>query len=252
MLERAAHPVLGRHLVRHGLSAVFKRKVFRLGPLSVVLAPLLGLCGLGLLPFSRPALHEAIKMEVVAFVLLGAAFGLFITWLRERRRTIDVHEKGLLDDRGDGNPRAYSWDDLATIWVKNTVWRTSDNHAPRTSRYRIVTTRDETLVLTERVEGIARLGALVEREMASRLQPKLLQQIASGFSVAFGRFVLTREGIERGDERLSWTDFAGCAVKDGTIKLKRRGKRWPWARTRYAAVPNAKMFLAALAKRGAR
>jgi hypothetical protein len=240
--------VLGEHRGRYGLARAFRRKVRRMVPIGVPLAALLGLWPLGVVSIlPRQSLHEAVKMELVAVVLLGAVLWLVVQWLRDRHRTIDVHERGLVDTR-DGMSTRFAWDEIAAVFVKHTKL---DNHGTivETTRYRLEMSRGERLELTERVESIKKLGALIEREVGTRLEPRLRSQLDAGYPVTFGPLGLGREGLEHGTKKLAWADYDGALIRNGVVRLRRRGARWSWARVRYAVLPNAKILLAILARR---
>jgi hypothetical protein len=66
--------------------------------------------------------------------------------------------------------------------------------------------------------------------------------------VEFGRaFQASAQGLaKRGGEPLPWGEIESIAVVNGYVTVRRRGRRWPWARRSYGALPNAMVLLALL------
>jgi hypothetical protein len=180
----------------------------------------------------------------VAAMFLGIGVLPAAIWLLRRNARVAVHEHGVVVVRGDGR-RAITWDEVDTVRLEIMSFRVNGIPVGTNCKCEVTTNTGRPLVLTHWLDGVVELCHRIEDETCRRKLPHARSVLASGGSVDFGRLAVSTGGIsKRGGEPLPWSEIESVAVADGFVTVRKRGKRWWWARQRCGALPNAPVLVA--------
>jgi hypothetical protein len=77
--------------------------------------------------------------------------------------------------------------------------------------------------------------------VTERLLPKYMSRIEAGGDVRFGPFTLSRDGIAKDGDKVSWHDVAEVEISNGMVRVDRRDRLGGLTATA-GEVPNAVAF----------
>ncbi|MBC8170123.1 MAG: hypothetical protein H7X77_00555 [Anaerolineae bacterium] len=92
----------------------------------------------------------------------------------------------------------------------------------RRTIYQIIlqTSHDETIILDNLYRRIDELGIRLEQQINQAQRPVIEAKLQAGGSVPFGDgLTLTPDGLQVGDQRLTWDDYQTFAVSEGKLTL---------------------------------
>lgn len=139
---------------------------------------------------------------------------------RPRRVVVHLFTGGLVVDES-GAPRAYGWDDLASVTLSGV--RPS---ARGRTRWRVSMTAAEdgrVLEFGDELPDVRLLGEAVSAEVAGRLVPRSLAAIEDGETVRFGSFAVDRHGVEKDGERAAWPVVREVGIENGMVTVHLHG-----------------------------
>lgn len=207
-------------------------------PLGVVLVAFM---------IEEPPTETADVAGGVALIALCFVVGVgpVIVWLIRRSMRVALHEHGIAVMRGE-SLRSIVWDEIETVRLEIVNVRVNGIPAGTHCTCKLQTTTGAPLVLDLWLDGVMELAQRIEDEACRRRLPRAASVVASGGTVEFGRaLAVSAQGIsKRGGEPLPWSEIESIVLADGFITVRKRGKRLPWARRSYGALPNAPVFLA--------
>jgi hypothetical protein len=157
-------------------------------------------------------------------LLVGSVWLGRLAFSRRGLRVI-VMPKGLVHECA-GKTQVFRWSDIAA------VWQTGDSR-----RFEFRATGGTRLVLKGLV-NIEKLGEAIQRESSKLLFPRVVEALNAGRAVDFGVLRVTRGGISKGRNALSWGDLDTVRLKPDRIVIGRKGKLLDWASLSWGKVAN--------------
>jgi len=98
------------------------------------------------------------------------------------------------------------------------------------------------------------LGQLLRDQVSPRVWPGVLQRLGAGRRVAFGALGASREGLIKGrlesGDVLPWSDIESTALKNGKLRIKRKGKLLAWENVALGKLRNPYILLTLIQQRG--
>ena len=228
----------------------FALKALLLGP-AVMLLGLGGIAALVLLPPDPRA--DFWTMAVCWSLALGLASlgGLLpIYWFSVRSLRIQVYEHGIVQVVR-GKRIQVLWDEVERLRIEAVSVRMNGIPAGSMRIYRVGTSAGEQLRLNSHLDGIEKLGAELERQVWTRLGPRVKAELDAGRTVTFGPLSLRAVGVAYKDDLLPWARLGKWRMQVGFIDIFERGTKRRFAHVRFANVPNAHLLLSELTRRAA-
>jgi len=113
---------------------------------------------------------------------------------RMARRRIHLYERGFVYVDGSGGVDLYAWEQIATIFRRETVLRIAEK---ATIRHRLTVTRTDgrSIRLTAAWEGSGRMAQEITARVTRVQVARAREALAKGRGVGFGRLVLNADGI---------------------------------------------------------
>ncbi|HLU11172.1 MAG TPA: DUF6585 family protein [Oceanobacillus sp.] len=180
---------------------------------------------------------------VVAVICAIIGVPLFIAWLTQRGKTIEVYEHGLVRIKGK-NVKVTRWDDITAVWQQITRNYYNGIYTGTTYVYTILTKSGEKFKITNVYKDVESLGNTIQSEVTKRLLPPMVQAYQSGQTVNFGVLSLSPQGLSYKNKHLAWNEIKDLKIQQGYISVKKEGGRWfNWASVSAASVPNLFVFL---------
>jgi hypothetical protein len=192
--------------------------------------------------------ERSVASLVVGVVTFAAAAAVIVRALGFRGLHLELRQHGLIRRVG-GVEVGMLWEDVAELRVARRSIR-------RWTRWgcSLRSGDGRRLELTDQLARIAEVCSRVEHESVARLLPRVLTDLEAGRAVAFGPFVVTRNGVEHRERHLAWAKVAQARVMgrllvigdatNGIRVLPKRDGIMAWAPELYAEVPNAAVLLA--------
>jgi len=104
------------------------------------------------------------------------------------------------------------------------------------------------------VDAHGALGQLLREQVAQQVAPALLARLAAGERVGFGTLGACRDGLIKGKlqagEVLPWAEIESSALKDGILRIKRKGKVLAWEKVSLGKLRNPDLLLQLIQQRG--
>lgn len=218
------------------------RKFTALAIAGIVLTLLIAVAVAALLLFATTSGKTGDAVAAYAMLGLCLAFAAFcaVVLLREKDARVRIFENGLSYARG-ANSQTFRWDEIELFWTKLV-----DNYVNgvrvRTAEYTLQKATGEKLRLFHSIENVEQIGGRIGEEVFRRIFPRNLQTINNGAAVPFGKFALTREGVQKDKDFIRWADVKSVQAKEGKIQIENQnGKNW--TSVLYSNIPNALIFL---------
>jgi hypothetical protein len=205
----------------------------------------LALPGLVLLPFTVGFLLDGFGWAAALALLLTAAYlgaaGRILVRdvLPARGPVVHLFESGVvLSSWRAATPLA--WDAVTELRVSGVRQAATD-----TVMWRFVLSgragSDAEVFVDGGVPGARELVETVSREVTERVLPTSVSRVESGGKARFGPFTVTREGIAKDGEYVSWEDVSRVEIEDGMVYVD-RADRASGLTAIAAEVPNAVAF----------
>ena len=181
--------------------------------------------------------------QMVLVPLIGAGWiivGLWILlapWLTPEARVF-VYTEGLIYVT-----RKYEvirWGQMERLW--------KDIHFDRKNRkfssYVIRRNDQAFFVLKPNLIDGEKLGALLEREITSRLLPRAITAFDAGDPIVFEDIAVSLRGlrVKQGSKKLSWNEFERIHIDEQTVDIYKKGQVDAWASLKVAAIPNVEIL----------
>ncbi|MFC6879975.1 MULTISPECIES: DUF6585 family protein [Actinomadura] len=201
---------------------------------------LLVLAGAGLVPAALMYLSAGRWALGVPAAALAVAYLGGGAWIAAngapfaRARAVHLFTGGLVVADG-GGVHGYGWDDLVSVTVTGVLRHAGGRTGLRTRgraeraegrtrwRFTVVAVGGRTLRFGDELPGVRSLGETVAAEVTRRMVPRCLALLAAGDAVRFGPFTADRDGIEKEDERVAWTDLREASVENGLVVVRSWG-----------------------------
>ncbi len=184
----------------------------------------------------------------IAVLLMLAAVALW-----RHRVAYLVTPQGLARAGRGGVQPLVSWDDVDALSLSQRNFRGSVQvtyvlHAGRRKH------KVGNGLFTGGVDAHAALGQVLRDQVNRRLGPALWQRLAAGERVAFGALGASRDGLVKGrletGELLPWHEIESTALKDGKLRIKRKGKLMAWENVALGKLRNPDLLLTLIEQRG--
>jgi uncharacterized membrane protein YqaE (UPF0057 family) len=203
----------------------------------------LGLPGLVLLPFAVRFLIQGFGWATVLSVLLtagylGAAGRILVRdVLPGYGRVLYLYENGLVLGTSRGT-NAFAWDAVRELRVSGVRMGSADAVS-----WRCVLIREDgtEAALGPEFPGVQDVVEAVSSAVTKRLLPKYISRIKTGGDVRFGPFTLSRDGVSKDGEEVSWPDIAEVEISNGMVHVNRRDRTAGMTATA-GEVPNVVAF----------
>jgi hypothetical protein len=204
----------------------------------------LGLPGLTLLPFAVLFLSQGVGWAAVLSLALtvgylGAAGRILIRdVIPGYGKILYRYEKGLVLATGRG-AMAFPWDAVREVRLSGARTGSTDE-----ARWRFSLVREDGAEAEIGAEfpGVAGLVEVASAAVTERVLPKYICRVEGGGTVHFGPFALTREGITKDGEKISWDDVAAVGIGNGMVYLD-RADREPGMLATAGEIPNLVAFV---------
>lgn len=203
--------------------------------------------------------HEAFGVFVVGMTMIisGALIAVYSRRTRRSEQAL-VCQDGLVDIR-KSKTTVLCWEDIAAIRqavVGEQQYLIASFGLPvpipipirKEYRYYVYVhgRNGEYLEYTDDTVGnVEALCRIIQREVTKRLLPRAIKTFESGGAVDFGTLSLSREGLRRGKETISWNEIADITFnKWGQIIVNKEGESSSWARVYIGQTHNIFVFMA--------
>jgi hypothetical protein len=190
---------------------------------------------------------------LVAFACLFLVGGIaLLRGMRKAGRTrVEVHAGGLALYDG-AEVISCRWTEILAVTEKEAVTggeviQEAMIHESRAFRLRLQS--GEEIALKSYISGLAKLGAIVQRETLPHLKQHCQAELKEKRSIEFGPISLRVEGIEVQQELLPWAEVVGVERKKGWIEVQRLGASKSCKQVKLSDVPNAHVLLDLVAQR---
>jgi hypothetical protein len=192
-------------------------------------------------PDDRTALGFGIGFTVIAAA--AVAWGT----LQRARTSAVAYENGFAFSDG-GEVRAWGWDEVASVTMKVTVYRTHGVPVYTSHAYPLAMANGERLVLTGYLDGVSDLAARLREATFRVLFPRHAEAYNKGETLDFGPVRVGRDlGVEVRQKVYPWAEIEKAWVADGSLQLKQRGKSFLWSATVPASsIPNLDVLMGIL------
>lgn len=169
--------------------------------------------------------------------LLGVLW--FVLSKRQSDLRVLVFPEGLSYTKR-GKTDIIRWDDVAT--VKQNITR--HQQGGTTHVYTVQLTDGRKHTFSDGLAGVQNLGNTIQQEVTRRILPRAVEAYGAGETIPFGKVSISKDGITRGKETLSWDQIKGVKLDRGVISIKKEAKWLRWSSVRVAETPNVFVLLA--------
>ena len=137
----------------------------------------------------------------------------------------------------DGRCDVFPWDEIEAVI----------NPEKPLADFQILSRDGRKIPADRAIEGYLDLLGTVLVRVGGRLLGRARGQVASGQTVAFGPFGISRDALEHKGKRLPWNQVSelGVVREQGghrRLRVKRRGAIWPWCYALLYGLPNEEVF----------
>jgi serine/threonine protein kinase len=89
---------------------------------------------------------------------------------------------------------------------------------------------------------VEQIGRLLDAGVARVQIPRTFELFNAGQTVSFGPLMVSQNGMATGDKMLPWSEIKEVKTWDGSVNIKKVGKRLPWASAAVGKIPNYSAF----------
>jgi hypothetical protein len=205
---------------------------------------LLGVAGMIAFLASTAISSHEFFLGILCLILFGIA--LPRAW-RLGKTVADPKQRILLYDHGfvylmKRRFTLFPWDRI-DVWQN--LYEVTVNLVPA-GRWSEITVRrkdGEELFLKNEIQRIRELANAIQNGVARSLFPRVVQALDQGKVVEFGPFTLDRQTLQYENNTIGWADLGAVNIKNGAIRIEKRGGWITWAAVPIAKVPNAYLYL---------
>jgi serine/threonine protein kinase len=89
---------------------------------------------------------------------------------------------------------------------------------------------------------VEQVGRLLDAGVARVQIPRAFELFNAGQTISFGPLMLSQKGITAGDKMLPWAEVKEVKTLNGSVFIKKAGKRLPWTAPSIGKIPNYSVF----------
>lgn len=215
----------------------------RVNPRSRTWLVVLGLPGLVLLPFAVRFVLQGFGWATVLSVLLCAAYlgaaGRILVRdvMPGYGRMLYLYENGLILVHGR-EVEAFSWEAVKEVRVSGARMGSAEAVSWRCV---LVREDDAQAVIGPEFPGVQEVVEAVSSQVTERLLPKYIARVEAGGTVRFGPFAISRDGVTKDGEEVTWPNVANVEISNGMVYVNRLDRTRGMTATA-GEVPNAVAF----------
>ncbi len=184
-------------------------------------------------------LPTVIVTGILFLIGLAALWGAFSKW----RKAAVVYENGLgyCDRKG---VRTLRWEQIAGITAAVTKHYYNGIYTGTTHVYTLWDQKGEKLILNDEFPKVEELADLVEKNIYPLLYQAAADRYNAGHKVQFGPVTISKaEGIAIKKKAYAWNEVAEVSVKQGILKIAKKGGGWfSGENVTVAVIPNYKVL----------
>lgn len=178
--------------------------------------------------------------------------GAYFLWLafktpnlsrKQAARRLHLFEHGLAEVGKNGEVSVFRWDSM-TVLQEITERYANGIYVGTTYVYTLYREHGTTLKVTDFYAQPERWGPAFQEEITRAQLPGLLAGLEQGQSLAYGGLSVNLHGVATAKGRLTWPEIEKVEVAQGTLVLRKHGKKLFWARMPVKEIPNLFLFLA--------
>jgi len=164
-------------------------------------------------------------------------------YLRYRQVHVKLFADGFSRER-DGKTETVRWDDIAAVWQSVTKRYTNGIYTGTTHVYTLKTGDGRTFIFNDQLKKVEKLGQTAINEVSNRKFPGAVALYNNGATVQFGPVAISKVGLTKGDQTLSWPEIEAVNLNKGYLNVKKRGKWLKFANVPVSSIPNVFVLVA--------
>ncbi|MFE9927248.1 DUF6585 family protein [Streptomyces sp. NPDC005774] len=197
-------------------------------------------------------------VRIVTLLLMGTVsliippLGAYFIWLafktpnlsrKQAARRLHLFEHGLAEVGKNGEVSVFRWDSM-TVLQEITERYANGIYVGTTYVYTLYREHGTPLKVTEFYAQPERWGPAFQQEITRTQMPRLLATLQQGQTLAYGGISVNLSGVATTKGSLTWPEIEKVEISQGTLVLRKSGKKLPWARVPVKEIPNLFLFLA--------
>ncbi len=112
--------------------------------------------------------------------------------------------------------------------------------------YRIKTKSNGPYIIDNRLPGVDRLGASIQKHVTNHQYQVMKAKFESGQPIVFGPLTLRQSGLQKDSIQVPWHALAPIAIKDGLLIIRQKAVVQPLMKLRLSSFPNIYVLLSIL------
>lgn len=196
---------------------------------------------------AAPSTADEQNQVLVRLITAGGlfAFGLVAiisTWFAWTT-TAALYEQGVAVRTTKGL-RQVAWTDIATVYVRVVRQPGPLGFYITTHLYTVETTAGAKLLFDDSVgDEVAKLGNLIQLNVAKTQFGRYWDAYQSGRRVTFGPLALDKQKLYVGEQELPWSSIRSVKIEQGSVWIEKTDKGWiRWTAVSVPDVPNLLVF----------
>ena len=170
----------------------------------------------------------------------GILYAVLFPLYRNRRQQGYVFTEGFLC-YGGAQTVLVRWEEIETVW-RGTMGEDSIS----LNTLKIRKTDGQTISVGDSIRNAVQFCDHLEREYVARKLPGVIERYHAGAPLAFGKLIVSQQGLSKGNEILPWHEVERAEVSDRYVTIKKRGKWIGWFYNSVPRVPDACILRALL------
>jgi hypothetical protein len=149
-----------------------------------------------------------------------------------------------LEAQGPLRKRACRWDEVEeTTWEMRKI-STKQAELDPSRLFHLRCRNGRRISLDDRIPEFELMMDCVLNQLVRCLLPRYLERLRNGQTLAFGPFVVTRDGIDCQTTVVEWSQIERAWIREGIISLTKHGSWIDWGKKSVTEVPNAHLLIA--------
>jgi hypothetical protein len=221
----------------------FRQSVVAVTALAVFVA-VVG--GLSLLSGST---EVGLTLSLMSLPFLGVTMWMWVWEFRHSNDAVHVFDGGLVHVSRGGAVHSYPWNSITDVRVRKMEVSVEDIPVRTVHFVKLVRGDGPTLVLNNRLRGIAGLSGKVQDEVARAQLPGALDALRAGSTINFDGLMIDALGIRHGGSTIPWPSVVTIGVMENItstkVTVRASDRRRPYTRRLFPSRPFPNVLLLA-------
>jgi hypothetical protein len=176
--------------------------------------------GLRLMDFGPAQAGEGfLWLSLLAFAVLAAGVALGLAAIRRKAKTLAIHQNGFVL-REQERVHAWRWEEVDAITGRVVRNYLVGVHAGTRHHYVLGRADGSEVILDDSIRHVGQAVRFIQQETFRERFGRVVRRVEAGESVAFGPFLLARDGFRIGDSVYNWPDLHGVEMRHGKLFIR--------------------------------